>query len=63
MPYIEPPPCPPSRDPRPTVPQSHVLRPFLERLRQSAIAEANELSRLLGLPTVRQDRDKRGGGE
>ena len=63
MPPHHEPPRPPSREPSPIVPPSHVLRPLLERLRASAIAEANEIGKLLGLPTVRQDRDTGGRRE
>ena len=63
MPYLTPPPTPPAPRGTPPVPPSHVLRPFLERLRASAIAEANEISTLLGLPKVRQDRPPRERGD
>lgn len=49
-------------DDRATIPPA--FRALLERLRSNAIAEANELSRLLGLPTVATSRDwerKQGG--
>lgn len=58
MPFVEPPREPlPAREPcLPAIPPA--LRPWLERLRASAIAEANELSRMLGLPEVRSDRQR-----
>lgn len=66
MPFVEPPPPPPpSREPdaATAVVVPAALRPWLERLRASAIAEANELSRLLGMPTVTTAREwaKRNG--
>lgn len=56
---------PPSPAAPPAVPPSHVLRGWLERERAAAIAKANELGRVLGLPMVRAVKDNRAsnGGE